>query len=182
MARLPELDPSALSEEQQRVHDAIASGPRGSARGPFAVWLRNPELADRIQQVGEYLRFHANLPDRLRELAILATARFFTAQFEWFAHRPIAEKSGLSPAIIEAIARREVPRFTDPDEELVYAVATTLHRVHELDDALYDRALARLGEARLVELVAVVGYYSLVALSLNAFRVDVPDGAPPLAP
>src|SRR3712207_17465 len=107
--RLPPLSPERMTPRQREVADAIAGGPRGGLRGPFQAWLRSPEVADRFQRVGEYVRFHTSIPAALNEIAILVTAREWTAQFEWFAHRALAMKAGLPPAIAEAIARGERP-------------------------------------------------------------------------
>lgn len=179
MARLPPLDPAALSPEQLRVHDAIAAGPRGGVPGPLAIWLRRPNLADRAQALGQYCRYDSALPKRLSELAILVTARIWSAEYEWWAHSRHAEQAGLAPEIIEAIRTDATPSFTDPAEQAVYDVATTLNRTRRLDDALYARALDELGEARLIDLIGVLGYYALISMTLNAFAVDLPDGAAP---
>ena len=100
-ARFPPLDPAAMSPEQKRVADAIASGPRGGLRGPFQAWLRSPELADRLQRVGEYLRFSSSLPPRLNEFAILITARAWNAKYEWYAHYPLALQAGLKAGVAD---------------------------------------------------------------------------------
>lgn len=183
MSRLPPISPDALAPAQRRVYDAVLEGPRKSVPGPILVWLLSPGLADPAQQLGAFLRFESSLPARLRELAILITARATTAQYEWFVHRPFAEKAGLSPATIEAIATRRQPRFEDADAALTYDLATALTRTSTLDPALYARGLARFGERGLVEFVALIGYYTMAAMTLNAFSVEPPDGAkPPLAP
>ncbi|MGH7102856.1 MAG: carboxymuconolactone decarboxylase family protein [Acetobacteraceae bacterium] len=183
MSRLPPIAPDALEPAQRRVYDAVLEGPRKSVPGPVLVWLESPGLADPAQKLGAFLRFESDLPARLRELAILLTARATTAQYEWFVHRPLAERAGLSPAIIEAIATHREPRFEDTDAALTYALATALARTSTLDPALYARGLARFGARGLVEFVALVGYYTMAAMTLNAFAVAPPDGAkPPLPP
>jgi len=101
--RYPELRPDQMTEAQKRVYQSIAGGPRGGVRGPFNALLRSPELADRVQKVGEYLRFSSSLPPRLNELAILVNARFWDSKYEWYAHRPLAEKAGLAAAIADSI-------------------------------------------------------------------------------
>ena len=178
MARLPPLDPATLDAEQQAVHDVIAAGPRGSLRGPLAVWLRRPKLASQAQALGQYCRFDSSLDKRLSELAILVTARVWGSEFEWWAHKAHALDAGLAPGAIEAIRTHQAPRLTDPEEQAVYDVAMTLNRVRKLDDALYARALAVLGEGRLIDLVGVLGYYTLISMTINVFEVDRPDGSP----
>ncbi len=179
MPRLPDLDPAALTAEQRPVYDAIASGPRGVVHGPLAVWLRRPQLADRAQSLGAYCRFGSSLSPRLSELAILVTARVWGSEFEWWAHKAHALKAGLPADVIEAIRTNGAPALTEPEDEAVYAVATTLNRDRRLDDALYARAIAVLGEGRLIDLVGVLGYYTLISMTINTFEVARPDGAPP---
>ena len=179
MARMPPLDPASLTPEQRRVHDAIAAGPRGVVQGPLAVWLRRPELADRAQALGAYCRYGSALEPRLSELAILVTARIWGSEFEWFAHRQHALKAGLPPEVIEAIRTHGTPALADAEAQAVYDVATTLNRTRRLDDALYARALGVLGESRLVDLVGVLGYYTLISMTINVFEVERPDGSAP---
>ena len=182
MTRLPELDPDAMSPEQRQVHDAIAQGPRGNVRGPFHAWLRSPELCRRAQELGAFCRFGSSLPPRLSELAILTVARHTTCQVEWYLHEPIARDAGLPDDAIEAIGNGRPPEFTHEDERAVHAAVTELLETHRLSDETYADALAPLGERGVVDLVGIVGYYVLVALTLNGFEVPVPDGAPPPLP
>lgn len=179
MARIAIPDKDKMTGAQRRVYDAIVSGPRGRVEGPLAVWLRRPELAARAQALGQYARYDSGLPPRLSELAILATARAWTAQFEWWAHRDIALKQGVAPHIVEAIRRDEEPEFEKDDERVVYAFAMALHRQRKVPDALYCEAVAALGEDLVVDLVGVLGYYTLISMTINAFEVDIPDGSPP---
>src|SRR5215510_8675116 len=97
--RFPELTREQMSPAQQKAADAIAAGPRGGLRGPFNAWLRSPEFADRAQRVGEYIRYQSSLPKKLNEFAILITARWWNAKFEWYAHYPLALQAGLEPAV-----------------------------------------------------------------------------------
>ncbi len=181
MSRLTMLAPEDMSDAQRRVADEITSGPRRRLAGPFNAWLRSPELADRAQKLGAFLRFGTSLSKRLKELAILVTARHWNAQFEWHAHEPEALDGGLDPDIIAAIRARRRPDFTNADEELVYQVSRALHEDHRIDDALYARSIETLGEGGTAELVGLLGYYTLVSMTLNAFDVPLPDGvAPPL--
>jgi len=173
--RFPELKREQMTEDQKRVYDAIASGPRGAVRGPFGPLLRSPEVADRIQKVGEYLRFNTSLPVRLNELAILINARFWGSQFEWVAHKPLALKGGLPESITEDLIQRKRPADMKPDEELVYDFCTTLHREHFVDDGLFKRAVATLGEQGVIDLVAVSGYYTLLSMVLNVAEIPLPS-------
>ncbi|HWA81353.1 MAG TPA: carboxymuconolactone decarboxylase family protein [Acetobacteraceae bacterium] len=182
MSRLAPIDVEKLDEEQRRVHDAVLAGPRGRVTAQMPFWLRSPGLADPAQRLGAFLRFESELPAKLRELAILVTARATTAQVEWCIHRPIAETAGLSPAIADAIAARAEPVFTDEDEALTYALARALCQSYGIGEALFGRGLARFGEKGMVELVGLVGYYTMVAMTLNAFDADLPEGmASPLS-
>ena len=176
--RYPELRPEQMTEAQKRVYQSIAAGPRGGVRGPFNALLRSPELADRVQRVGEYLRFGTSLPARLNELAILINARFWGSQYEWYAHRPLAEKGGLAPAVADDLARNRRPAGLQPDEAVVYEFCTALHSAHAVDDALFERAVAALGERGVMDLVGVSGYYTLVSMVLNVAEIPLPAGAP----
>jgi 4-carboxymuconolactone decarboxylase len=177
--RLPPLAPERMTPRQREVAEAIAGGPRGGLRGPFQAWLRSPEAADRFQRVGEYVRFQSSIPPALNELAILVTAREWTAQFEWHAHHALAMKAGLPPAIAEAIARGERPAGMDADQSAVYDFATELHHDRSVSDATYAAVAGRFGERGVVDLVAACGYYVAVAMTLNVARVPLPDGVPP---
>ncbi len=174
--RFATLEPERMSPAQKRVYDAIVSGPRGGARGPFGVLLRSPELADRVQKVGEYLRFSSSLPARLNEFAILINARHWESKYEWYAHRPLAVKGGLAESIADELARNRRPAGMKPDEELVYDFCTALHRTHVVDGALFDHAVGMLGEQGVVDLIGVSGYYTLVSMVLNVAEIPLPDG------
>lgn len=174
MQRIPELDPDTLSDDQKRVYDEIASGPRGGVRGPLAVWLRRPGLADRAQALGRYCRYDSSLSPRLSELAILTTARIWDAAYEWAAHVPHAQKAGLPGAVIDALENDREPPFETEEEAVVYEVTRRLNLDRRLSDRLYQRAEQVLGLERLVDLVGVLGYYSLISMTLNAFEIEVP--------
>ncbi len=177
MPRLPDLDAESLTPEQQRVHDNITNGPRGGVRGPFAVLLHHPGVADHVQAMGIHLRFDGVLPGHLRELAILTAARFWGAEYEWNAHAPIAEKEGLSRGVIDAIAENRTPDFAGDEESTVYAFCRELHADHRVTDATFDAASAALGHDGVVELTALCGYYTLISMTLNTFQVRAPEGA-----
>ena len=179
---MPRLQPPSLEQmtpEQRAVHDDIVSGPRGKLQGPLAVWLTSPELADKAQRLGRFCRFETSLPPQLSELAILVTGRFWSAEFEWWAHKRIGLEAGLDPQLVEAVRQRRVPEFAGDDQRIVYDVATQLHRDHRINDQTYSEAVALLGETGVVELVGILGYYTLISMTLNAFQVPLPAGAEP---
>jgi 4-carboxymuconolactone decarboxylase len=181
--RFKPLAPEEMSEAQRKVHQEIAGGPRGGVRGPFNALLRSPELAERAQKLGEYVRFNSSLPPRLSELAILITARYWSSQYEWFAHAPQAAKGGVAAAVIADIQNGKRPGGMTDDEAVVYDFCTELHEKKAVGDAPYKRALERFGERGIVDLVGVSGYYTLVSMVLNVARHPLPEGAAaPLPP
>jgi 4-carboxymuconolactone decarboxylase len=179
MSRLPELSRDRMSAEQQRIYDEIAAGPRGQVVGPLKVWLHSPELADRAQKLGAYVRYHSSLPPELSELAILVTGRLWRADFEWYAHVGPARAAGIPEAVIEAIRTGAEPALEDAGSRAVHAVARELHETRALSDATYAQAEAALGRRQMVDLVGLLGYYTLIAMTLNAFDVPTPDGSRP---
>jgi 4-carboxymuconolactone decarboxylase len=182
MSRYREITPEEMTPAQRRVHDLIIAGRRGRFGGPFQLLIRAPEICEHASQLGEHLRWGTSLPDRLSELAIITTARFWRAQYEWYAHAPLAEKGGVPHAAVEAIRRGETPVFAEQDEALVHRICTELFQTQRLSDATFAEATAALGETGLVEVIAIVGYYTLIGNVLNVFQVAVPDGvAPPFA-
>ena len=176
-ARFPDIPRDQLTEAQKEVNDAIASGPRGGVRGPFGPLLRSPELTDRVQKLGEYLRFNSSLSPRLNEMAILINARTWESKYEWFAHKPLAVKGGLAESITDDLAQNKRPSNMKPDEEVVYDMCMALHMAHFVDDALFKRAVSVLGERGVIDLVAVSGYYTLISMVLNVAEVPLPPGA-----
>ncbi|MGZ5102379.1 MAG: carboxymuconolactone decarboxylase family protein [Usitatibacter sp.] len=183
-----------MTPEQRAVADAIMKGPRASVgspaaaagatslSSPFNVWNRRPELADRLQRVGEYIRFRSSLPPRLNEFAILITARQWSAQYEWFAHHRLAMAAGLNPAVAEDLANGRVPANMKPDEQVIYDFTTELHEKHGVSDATYRRALEAFGEQGIADLIAVNGYYVLVSMTVNVDRTPIPNGGKPPLP
>lgn len=173
--------PSAaeLDESQKRVHEAITSGPRGEVVGPLGVWLWRPELADRAQRLGEYARYDTKLPPRLSELAILVVARFWGSEFEWCVHKKIALEAGVDFEVVEAIRSGDKPLLEEQDQAIVYEFSRTLLEQREVDDELYKLAIEELGQESTIDLVGILGYYSLISLTINAFRVPLPEGAEP---
>jgi 4-carboxymuconolactone decarboxylase len=176
MSRLPDLNPEKFSPEQKKVHDAVVSGPRGKVVGPIKVWLKNPGLAEHAQALGAYARFNSSLPPRLSELAIIITGAFWKANYEWFAHAPLAIKAGIDPAAVEAIRTGGTPTFSKSDEQAIYDFATELVRTRRVSDATFERAKKELGETAVIDMVGIIGYYSLVSVTLNAFELPLPDG------
>ncbi len=179
MARLPPLDPAMLSGRQKELFDKIASGPRGRVAGPFNVLLQCPGVGDPVQELGRCLRFDGALPGHLRELGILITARFWTAQFEWHAHARMAREEGLDTAVIEAIAEDATPVLATPEENAVYNFCRELHGNHAVSDESYTQAVEMLGQEGVIELTVLSGYYTLISMILNTFESPPPDGAAP---
>ncbi len=173
--RFPSLKREQMTDAQKRVYDEIEAS-RGGVRGPFGPLLRSPELADRWQRLGEYIRYKTSLPARLNEFAILITARFWGSKYEWYAHKPLAIKGGLAESVAEDLAQNRRPTNMKPDEELVYEFCTVLHRQHFVDDALFQRAMGTLGERGVVDLVAVSGFYVAVSMVLNVAEIPIPPG------
>lgn len=171
--RLSGLDPESLSPEQKTIHDAIVASPRGRVEGPLKVWLRSAGLADKAQKLGAFCRYGTSLEPRLSELAILVTGRAWTAQFEWSVHKPIALEAGVSEAVVEAIRSRQTPPFEREDEQVVHDFAQALHLHRKVPDQLYARAIEVLGETAVVELVGILGYYTLISMTINAFNVPL---------
>jgi len=180
MARVPDLDPALLTTEQRRIHDEIA-GPRGGVvRGPFALWMRLPALADRANQFGNALRLEGTLDRRLFEMMILLVARHWSAQYEWYAHEEAARKAGLADAVIEAIRAGRRPDPMQDDEAVVHDLVTELGRTRDLSQASYERGVATFGLERMIELMTATGFYTMVAMMLKAFDAPVPGDARPL--
>jgi len=179
MERLPPLSYDDMSDRQKQVYREIAAGPRGEVRGPLAVWLNRPELADGAQALGRYCRYDSLLPPRLSELAILTTARVWGSEYEWAVHKPIALDAGISPDTVEAIRSNREPAFSHPDEAVVFRFARTLHTKRRIDDDLFDQTVAVLGADATVDLVGLLGYYTLISMTINVFGAALPDGREP---
>ena len=180
MARLPVISPKKYTPEQTKAAKAIISGPRGEVRGPFLMLMHNPKALEAVQKVGAFLRFGGKLDGRLRELVILTTGRIWTAQYEWYAHAPIAIREGLDPKIVDAIAQKKRPRFKNADERIVYNFTTELHTKRRVSQKTFDAAKKLLGNDGVVELVVLCGHYSTISMVLNGFEMGVPGGKNPL--
>lgn len=181
LSRVPPLDLDRLTAEQRGLYDMIAGTRSGEARGPFAVWLRTPGIAAKANEFGNALRLGGRLDKRLFEIAVLAVARHWKADYEWFAHEKNALKAGLPAALIEAIRRGGEPDFETADQKLVYEFVCELNATRRLGAATYERAVASLGLEQMIELVSVAGFYTIAAMMINVFDVPVPGGGKPFA-
>jgi len=175
--RFKPLEKEAMSAEQRRVAQALIDGPRHGLPGPFHALLRSPELADRVRSLGDYVRFQNSLPSKVCELVILMVARFWSARYEWHAHRRHARKVGLDPAIIDAIDEGRRPDRLDAEEALVYDFVSELLEHKDVNDLTYHSAIDRFGERGVIDMVSTAGYYCVVSLVLNMERHPVPEEA-----
>ena len=178
--RLPLINEAHMNDAQRTLLEAIRSGPRGTSitpRGPFAVWLHAPEFGHLAQELGGHCRYKTALPARLSEFAILYTARLWRAQYEWFAHAPIAAKAGVKPATIEDLRAGRAPKSAPKDERAIYDFIRELYKTRRVSDRTYKRVQAFLGDAATVELVGILGYYALISMTLNVFRMLPPQDA-----
>jgi 4-carboxymuconolactone decarboxylase len=182
MPRIPLVSEASMTDAQRRVYEAMMHGPRRSAPvGPLAAAMHRPELAEAWSALGLVLRFNSTFPPRLREFVILLVGRFWDCQFEWFSHEAEARKAGLSDETIETL-RQGGASFAAADEQAIHDYAVELLRHHHASDATYQPLLAAYGPAGIVELTALIGYYAMVALTLNAHEIGVPEGAQPPLP
>jgi len=182
MPRMTFPDPATMDEAQRRVHDKVVAGRRGRIVGPLRAALHSPELADLWQAFGEFLRYRTQLTPRQSELAILVTGRACRSPFEWHAHVAEARKAGIDEATITALREERVPEGLPAAEAVVVRYARELNRLRSVGDAVHAEATALLGVRAVVELTALVGYYTLVAMTLNAHEIPLPDGAEPAFP
>ena len=177
--RFQPLTYDKLTAEQKTMVEHLFAGERGGMNGPFNVTLRSPEMGDLAQKLGAQLRFHSSMPNRLNEMAILMTARFWNAQYEWSAHKKNALTAGLNPSVVEAIATGKRPSSMQPDEEAVYNFGDELLRTREVSDAAFKAAVDKFGERGVVDLTGVMGYYCFVSMMLNIDRYPLPAGEKP---
>jgi 4-carboxymuconolactone decarboxylase len=166
-----------MTAAQASAAEALVRGPRGALFGPFVAMLRSPEFLDRAQKLGEYLRYDSALPARLRELAILITARHFRQAYEWHVHAPAAAQAGLAATTIAELAAGRPPAALAPDESVVYEFCTELLTKHQVGDATYTGARKLLDERGIMDLCGVCGYYGMLALVMNVARTSLPEGA-----
>jgi 4-carboxymuconolactone decarboxylase len=178
--RFKPLTYEEMTPQQKTMVDHLLAGERkGSTEWPFNVFLRSPEMGDVAQQLGAQIRFHSSLPRKLNELAIITTARFWGAQFEWTAHSRSAAQAGVSAAVIDAIANGKRPTGMQPDEEAVYNFCHELLNTRQVSDATFKATVGVVGERGAVDLIGAMGYYSLVSMALNVDRYPLADGAKP---
>lgn len=172
--RIFSVDPASMTPRQRSAAEIVAAGPRGSVRGPFAVLLNSPGTFDAAQALGAYLRFESPIPARLRELAILATARHWRQDYEWTVHAVLASEAGVSPRSIETLAKGSTVVDLTPEEAIVLRFCEQLHRSGNVDDETFARAEQILGTESVIDLCAVCGYYALLAMVMNVARNPLP--------
>jgi 4-carboxymuconolactone decarboxylase len=178
--RLAMLEESHLNEAQRALLASLRAGPRGQSitpRGPFAVWMHAPELGQLAQTLGAHCRYNKAVPPRLSEFAILCTARIWRAQYEWYAHAPMAEKAGVKPKTIADMRAGREPKSAAKDERAIYAFVQELYKTRRVSDRTYKRLHALIGDEAVVELVGILGYYALISMTLNVFRMMPPADA-----
>jgi 4-carboxymuconolactone decarboxylase len=178
-ARFGPLKADELNPAQKAWADLIAAPPRNArfANPPYRAYIRNPELATRLSALSDYLRWNTSLPPRLSEFAILITARQWTAQYEWFAHYPLAIKAGLDPKIAGDLAAGNRPGGMRADEAAVYDLATELYRDKKVSDPTYGAALKQFGERGIMDVIGIIGYYDLVSMTLITMQATAPDNS-----
>jgi 4-carboxymuconolactone decarboxylase len=178
--RLKAIPEQKLTSAQRAFREAIFAGPRKkiSLDGPFGVWLHAPEFGDLAQKLGAHCRYRTALPPRLSEFAILVTARLWRAQYEWFAHVPHAERAGVKPQTIRDLRAGRRPAAAPTDERALYDFIMELYRKRRVSDRVYRRVNKILGDAATIELVGILGYYTLIAMTLDVFRAPLPTGGP----
>jgi 4-carboxymuconolactone decarboxylase len=174
--RFKPLTAEELTPEQKAMVDDLLSGTRTSLAGPFNALLRSPEMGNLAQNLGEYIRFRTSVPGRLNEMAILMTAKWWSSQYEWYAHKPLALEAGLSAAVIDDIQAGRRPTTMKPDEAVVYAFSTELRERRRVSDETFKAAVGVLSEKGVMDLVAAMGYYDLVSMALNVDRYPLPAG------
>jgi 4-carboxymuconolactone decarboxylase len=180
--RFKPLTWDGLTAEQKTMVNDLLAGKRTSLDGPFNALLRSPEMGNLSQKLGEYLRFRTSVPRRLNEMAILLTARWWSAQFEWSAHKPLGLDAGLSAAVIDDIQAGRRPARMQPDETVVYNFCTELREHRRVSDSTFKAAMNTLGERGVIDLVALMGYYDSVSMVLDVDRYPLPEGAQPPFP
>ena len=179
--RLAKLSYEQLSPEQKAVWDEVVAGPRKKMHGPFFIWLHSPELLSRGQRLGLYARFESNLPQRLSELCILIMAAHWKASGEWIDHAPIARELGIDATALEAVLKGQPAKFKQNDEVVTYEFAQELLQTRDVSDLTYQRAKDVLGERGVIDVVAVLGYYSMIVMSMKAFAMKPEDEVDPFA-
>jgi 4-carboxymuconolactone decarboxylase len=168
-----------MTPAQKTMIEHLLSGDRKGVGGPFNILLRSPEMGDLAQQFGASMRFHSSMPPRLNEFAIIITARFWMAQYEWNAHRRAAAQAGLSEDIIQAVATGKRPAKMAADEEIVYNFCTEVLKTHQASDATFQATVKAFGEKGVVDIMGVMGWYQFVSMMLNVDRYPLGPGVQP---
>ena len=168
-----------MTPEQRAVSAEITAGPRGEVRGPFIALIHNPELARRLQKLGEHLRWQGKLPPRLKELAVLVTARRWACQHEWVMHSKLALEAGLDKKVVEAIAANREPVNLSEEENAVYTFCRELHSTGRAGEEAFGSIKDRFGLDGALELIALNGYYTLMAMVLNTAGLPLPGNVEP---
>ena len=171
MTRIKDWLVESLTEEQKEIHDTIVSGPRGHVVGPLRIWLNNPGLARSAQTVGEYARYGTSLSKGLSELAIITTGRVWSSAFEWEHHAPLAIEGGIDPENVNIISKGQRPNFTQAKEEAVFDFAAEANILKNVSDNTYNNLVNILNETAAIDIVGICGYYSLISMTLNVFKV-----------
>ena len=171
MTRIKDWKVEDLTEEQKEIHNAIVSGPRGHVVGPLRIWLNNPGLARSAQTVGEYARYGTSLSKGLSELAIITTGRVWSSAFEWEHHAPLAIEGGIDPENVNIISMGQRPNFTKKEEEAVFDFAAEANILKNVSDDTYNNLVNILNETAAIDIVGICGYYSLISMTLNVFKV-----------
>jgi 4-carboxymuconolactone decarboxylase len=177
--RMPPIPPDKLTAVQKKAVEEFKAARSADISGPFWPMLRSPEVMNRARAMGDYLRFKSSLPPRLSEFVILMTARRWTQQYEWNAHRPLALQGGLSADIVNAIADGRRPDRMGDDEEAIYTLWDEVQRNQSVSDPTYTRAVAKLGEQGVIDVLGITGYYTMLAMVMNTTRTPLPDGVKP---
>ena len=171
MTRIKDWTVENLTEEQKEIHDTIVNGPRGHVVGPLRIWLNNPGLARSAQTVGEYARYGTSLSKGLSELAIITTGRVWSSAFEWEHHAPLAIEGGIDPENVNIISKGQRPNFTKAEEEAVFDFAAEANILKNVSDNTYNNLVNILNETAAIDIVGICGYYSLISMTLNVFKV-----------
>jgi len=177
--RMPPIPADKLTDAQKKAIEEFKAARSVDISGPFVAMLRSPEVMNRARAMGDYLRFRSSLPPRLSEFVILLTARRWTQQYEWNAHAPLAVKGGLNADIVKAIAEGRRPEKLAEDEEIVYLLFDEIQRTQSVSDGTYARAVGKIGEQGVIDVMGITGYYTMLAMVMNTARTPLPDGAKP---
>jgi len=175
--RLAAIAPENRTPEQEAAVQRLIATPRGAIRGPFEVLLHSPELLDKTQALGEFLRYRCSIPEPLRELAILVTARFWNQTYEWGMHAPLALKAGVAKEVVNAIGNATAMPKMASEETIIVRFCTSVHKERSVPDELYEQAQALFGDAGVAELIGLCGYYALLAMMMNVARTPLPEAA-----